>query len=91
MLFEEDVEMSPVFEHVRPETAELLADRAKAQGLSVDSYLKLLLGISAQANLFAKLSEEEFEAVLEEFANGTENIPPLPTHFSRADIYCDHD
>ncbi len=83
--------MSPVFEQVRPETAELLADRAKAQGLSVDSYLKLLLGISAQANLFAKLSEEEFEAVLEALANGTENVPPLPAHFSRADIYCDHD
>ena len=83
--------MSPVFEQVRPETAKLLADRARAQGLSVDTYLAFLLGISTQENLLAKLSEEEFEVILEKFADGTEDLPPLPNHFSRADIYCDHD
>ena len=83
--------MSPVFEQVRPETAKLLADRAKAQGLSVDTYLIFLLGISTQENLLAKLSEEEFDVVLEKFADGTEDIPPLPVHFSRTDIYGDHD
>ena len=83
--------MSPVFEHVRPETAKLLADRAKAQGLSVDTYLTSLLGISAQKDILAKPSEEEFEVVLEKFADGTEDVPPLPAHFSRADIYGDHD
>ena len=85
------MEMSPVFEQVRPETAKLLADRAKAQGLSVDTYLTFLLGISAQEDMLAKLSEEEFEVVLEKFADGTEDVPPLPDHFSRADIYGDHD
>lgn len=85
------MEMSPVFEQVRPETAKLLADRARAQGLSVDTYLTFLLGISTQENLLAKLSEEEFEVILEKFADGTEDLPPLPSHFSRADIYGDHD
>jgi len=83
--------MSPVFEQVRPETAKLLADRARAHGLSVDTYLTFLLGISTQENLLAKLSEEEFEVILEKFADGTEDVPPLPDYFSRADIYCDHD
>ncbi len=37
--------MGPVFEHVEPQTSELLAVRAKAHELSVGAYLKLLLGI----------------------------------------------
>ena len=83
--------MSPVFEQVRPETAELLAVRAKAHELSVDAYLKLLLGIPAQKSALIELSEEEFDVVMEEFASGTEGVPPLPAQFSRTDIYCDHD
>ena len=38
-----------------------------------------------------ELSEEEFDAVMEEFTNGTEGLLPLPPDFSRKDIYCDHD
>ena len=83
--------MSPFFEQVEPETAELLAVRAKAHELSVDAYHKLLLGIPAQKSALIELSEEEFEVVMEEFASGTEGVSSLPAQFSRTDIYCDHD
>ena len=83
--------MNPVLEQVRPETVELLVARAEAHGLSVDEYLKLLLGVPEQNPALTELSEEEFDAVMEEFAHGTEDLPPLPPDFSRKDIYCDHD
>jgi hypothetical protein len=83
--------MNPVLEQVRPETAELLVARAEAQGLSVDEYLRMLLGMPEQKNALAELSDEQFDAVIEEFARGTEGLPPLPSDFSRKDIYCDHD
>ena len=42
------VTMNLVLAEVRPETAELLAAQAWGQGLSVDAYLKMLLGIPEQ-------------------------------------------
>ena len=83
--------MNPIFEQVKPETAELLAARAAAQGLSVDEYLKLLLGAPEQRTTLAELSDEAFDAVMEELASGTESLAPLPADFSRKDIYFDHD
>jgi len=83
--------MNSVLEYVTPETAELLAARAQAHGLSVDDYLKLLLGAPEPQHALAVLSDEEFDALMEEFANGTEHLPPLPANFSRADLYSDHD
>ena len=81
--------MSPVFEQVEPQTAELLAVRAKAHELSVDAYLKLLPGIPAQKSALIELSEEEFDVVMKEFASSTEGAPSLPVQFSRTNIYCD--
>jgi hypothetical protein len=83
--------MNLVLTEVKPETAELLAAQARAQGLSVDAYLKMLLGMPEQKNALAGLSDEEFDALMDEFASGTESLPPLPPDFSRQDIYCDHD
>jgi hypothetical protein len=83
--------MSLILTEVEPETAELLAAQAQAQGLSVDAYLKMLLGIPEQRNALADLSDEEFNTLMEEFASGTEGLPPLPTDFSRQDLYFDHD
>ncbi|MGH7967069.1 MAG: hypothetical protein ACRERD_35480 [Candidatus Binatia bacterium] len=83
--------MNPVLEQVRSETAEFLVAQAKAQGLSVDEYLTMLLGMPRQKNTLASLSDEEFEALMEDFSDGTEDIPLLPSDFSRKDIYFDHD
>jgi hypothetical protein len=83
--------MNPVLEQVSPETIELLAAQAQAHGLSVDAFLKRLLGMPEQNHALAALSEEEFATLMEEFSSGTEGLPPLPVDFSRKDIYVDHD
>jgi hypothetical protein len=83
--------MNPLLEDVTPETAEMLHAHAKAQGLSIDEYLRALLGLGSGEKALADMSEAEFDALMQEFAKGTENIPPLPPDFSRDDIYSDHD
>jgi len=67
---------------IRPETAEMLAAQAKAQGLSVDEYLKTLLGVSQHAE---EPALDEFMRAMESLAE--EDIEPLPRDFSREDIY----
>jgi hypothetical protein len=83
--------MDPLLEDVTIEIAEILHTHAKAQGLSVDAYLRALLGLESGQNALAELSQEGFDALMEEFAKGTEHVPPLPSDFSRDDIYSDHD
>jgi hypothetical protein len=67
---------------IRPETAEMLAAQAKAQGLSVDDYLKTLLGIAQSAE---ERAPDEFMTAMESLAE--EDVEPLPRDFSREDIY----
>jgi len=82
--------MNPFLENVTPETAAMLLAHATAQGLSVDAYLRILLGLGRAENALAEMSAEDFDALMEEFAKGTEHVPPLPPDFSRDDIYSDH-
>jgi hypothetical protein len=67
---------------IRPETAEMLAAQAKSQGLSVDEYLKTLLGIAQSAE---EPALDEFMTAMESLAE--EDVEPLPRDFSREDIY----
>ena len=67
---------------IRPETAQMLAAQAKAQGLSVDEYLKTLLGVAQSAEHPAL---DEFMTAMESL--GEEDVEPLPRDFSREDIY----
>jgi len=68
---------------INPETAELLTTQASARGLSVEDYLKSLLGVRPeQANIPSTL--EEFMAAMESLAD---DVEPLPRDFSREDIY----
>lgn len=67
---------------IGPETAQMLAAQAKAQGLSVDEYLKTLLGVAQSATAPAL---DEFMTAMESLAE--EDIEPLPRDFSREDIY----
>ena len=82
--------MNPLPEDITPETAAMLHAHATAQGLSVDAYLRALLGHGIAENALADMSEEDFAALMEEFAKGTEHVPPLPPDFSRDDIYSNH-
>lgn len=67
---------------IRPETAEMLAAQAKAQGVSVDEYLKTLLGVAPSAEHAAL---DGFMTAMESLAE--EDVEPLPRDFSREDIY----
>jgi hypothetical protein len=83
--------MDPRLEQLKPDTIDKLAEKAQAAGLSLDGYLNTLLGLLNDGTALSDLSDEEFEAVLEEFSRGSEHLPPLPPDFSRDDIYSDHD
>jgi hypothetical protein len=83
--------MDPRLEQLRPETIDRLAQKAQAEGLSLDVYLNALLGVLDEETTLAEMSEAEFEAFIDDFSKGSEHFPPLPPDFSRADIYTDHD
>lgn len=67
---------------IRPETAQMLAAQAKAQGLSVDEYLNTLLGVAQSPG---EPVLDEFMIAMESLAE--EDVEPLPRDFSREDIY----
>jgi hypothetical protein len=67
---------------IRPETAQMLAAQAKAQGLSVDEYLMTLLGVPQSAE---EPALAEFMTAMESLAE--DDVEPLPRDFSREDIY----
>ena len=80
--------MSAILDEISEETAEALLAQAKARELSVDDYLKSLLGV-ASPPAASEPSVEEFEADMKTIAE--KNLPSLPLDFSREDIYSDHD
>ena len=74
-----------ILEQVRPETAAMIEARATASGLSIDEYLKRLLGMSDGRQKVAACGLDELMTAMEALAE--ENIEPLPRNFSREDIY----
>ena len=62
---------------------------ADAHGLSVDEYLRILLGLNRRRT--ADTSLAEFESDLNAFSDGTEDLVPTNHTYSREDIYFDHD
>ncbi len=83
--------MSAILEQVEPETILALELQARATGLSVDEYLKGLLGVSNNFNVRKNVGTDEFIAAMETLATGTENLSPSAITYSRRDIYLDHD
>jgi hypothetical protein len=84
---ENEEAMSAIIEDISKETAEAPAAQAKARGLSVDDYLKKLLGVAQPGSPVSTV--EEFETDMNALAE--KNLPPLPENFSREDIYFEHD
>jgi hypothetical protein len=83
--------MDPRLEQLKPETVDRLAKKARVEGLSLDAYINELLGLLNEGAALAEMSEAEFDALIEDFSQGSERFPPLPPDLSRADIYSDHD
>ena len=74
---------------VSPEIAEILKAKAMARQLPLDNYLRTLLENDIANRSHSALSIEEFDRDMDELA--TDSLPVLPSDFSRADIYADHD
>lgn len=83
--------MNAMLEEVKPETVDMLIAQAKARGLSVDDYLRRLLGLVGGEHGLPEPTLDEFEADMNALAEGTEHLPPELITYSRADIYFDHD
>ncbi len=77
--------MKITLDQVSAETTKALIAQARASGLSVDDYLKRLLGVTNNIPQIASGSTEEFMQAMESLAE--DGIEPLPRDFSREDIY----
>lgn len=76
-------------EGISAETARSLTAQAAMNGLSVEEYLKRLLGLDDSR--LSESSPDDFMADLEALAEGTEHLPSARLTYSREDIYFDHD
>ena len=71
---------------IEPGLAKIILTEAESKGLTVDDYLKSLLGLPLSPTSATVASDlEEFMAAMESLAE--DDVPPLPADFSREDIY----
>jgi hypothetical protein len=66
-----------------------LRAQAAARRMPLDAYLEQFVEPD-EPGLNGNFSLEEFDRVLDELAAGPPSGPSLPTDFSRADIYAEH-
>ena len=86
-------------EQIAPEIVQALIAQATARGLSVNEYLRRLLGLTNATqstrdegpDALTDASIDAFMADMEALAEGTEHLPPSTITYSREDIYFDHD
>jgi hypothetical protein len=69
---------------VPEEVGKALQQAARAQGLSIDEYVRTLLGVPGDDRKPSESSVAEFKTSMESLA---EDVEPLPSCFSREDIY----
>ncbi len=75
---------------VSPEIEARLLAVAQARGVAPEKYAEILLhdALASAAGGSGKLTLEQFRAMLREIAEGSENLPQLPTSaFSRQSLY----
>jgi hypothetical protein len=72
-------------EQIAPEIIQAIIAQATARGLSVNDYLRQVLGLTnGVQSAPQEATEDEFMIAMESMA---EDVPPLPRDFSREDIY----
>lgn len=82
--------MNAILKQIKPETIALIEANAARLGISVDDYLRRLLPTGEQElALKADAEDDEFEADMKSFSEGTENLPETNGTYSREDIYAD--
>jgi hypothetical protein len=87
--------MAGITLNLSPETEQKLRAKAALAGQSLAAYLEQLAeqdahGKNGPGGFAATLSDEEMERLLNDLSGGP-TLAHLPTDFSRADIYADHD
>lgn len=76
---------------LQPEVTAYAASQAAAHGISVEAYLEQVLSVLVASPSPRRISDEDFEAGLDELAAG-EPLPVLSDAATiRAGIYADHD
>jgi hypothetical protein len=76
---------------LKPELEERVLAQARARGLSPESYLTTVIEAQVPPMEPPRASLEQFLAELEEFAEGTDDIPVLPPEaLTREAIYGEH-
>lgn len=76
---------------LKPEVEERLLAYARAQGVSLETYLSGVIEAQVLPGPMRRPTLEEFEADLEAIAEGTDDIPVLPPEaLTREAIYGDH-
>ncbi len=73
------------------EVLAVLKTQAAELHLPLEVYLRQFAVAGARTPTSIALSDAEFDSILDEMAEGSDEIPSLPSDFSRADIYADHD
>jgi hypothetical protein len=75
---------------LEPDVEARLLARARAQGMSLDAYVRTVMEQMAAVGGPPELSLEEFEAGLDALAEGCEKLPVLPPDaYRRESIYGD--
>ncbi len=84
--------------NLSPETERSLREKAAQNGLALETYLRQLVERDTQAanagagtGSAVLVSPAEFDRRLDELSEGLPPLPTLPTDWSRADLYADHD
>jgi hypothetical protein len=76
-------------EQIAPEIVQAIIAQATARGLSINDFLREVLGLTNGAQPAPQeATDDEFMKAMESMA---EDVPPLPRDFSREDIYFPED
>jgi hypothetical protein len=92
---DQTTQMASVTLHFRPETEQLLRERATRRGQTLERFLEQLAERETEADVpppdqGQPLDDQEFDRLLDELSAGP-RLSHLPADFSLADIYSDHD
>lgn len=68
-----------------------LKEQAAARHLTIEQLIDLFSRDVGEFQDLQQINLEDLDRVLDELATDDEGLPVLPSDFSRADIYLDHD